>query len=151
MHDEDIAAALARGKLTFDLHGQKLQGAWTLVRMGGHDSENWLLIKKNDQFAVSSQKRDILTERPRSVLTDRDLSQIADGEKPRKAKKLTKHKPVRKQAKSIETSQTGSASDPTPAQTLKRLRQRRLRRCLIAPAAIGHLGQERTGRRRLAA
>ena len=77
--DEDSTAALEHGKLSFRLNGEKLQGAWTLVRMHGRQSENWLLIKKKDEFAVSSKKKDIITEQPLSVLTQRDLSEIADG------------------------------------------------------------------------
>jgi len=37
------------GGLTFDLHGQRLRGRWTLVpaRLDGKD-ENWLLLRKDD-------------------------------------------------------------------------------------------------------
>jgi bifunctional non-homologous end joining protein LigD len=57
------------GKLHFVLHGQKLHGEWTLVRMhgasGGKEGENWLLIKGPDRFA--SPERNILDEEPKSV------------------------------------------------------------------------------------
>ncbi len=42
---------LDAGKLEFELNGQKLAGAWILVRMGGArnaDGKNWLLIKRHD-------------------------------------------------------------------------------------------------------
>jgi bifunctional non-homologous end joining protein LigD len=42
---------LDAGKLEFELDGEKLSGAWVLVRMGGvrnADGKNWLLIKRHD-------------------------------------------------------------------------------------------------------
>jgi bifunctional non-homologous end joining protein LigD len=50
--DRDIAAGLAAGKLAFALHGGKLKGRYSLVRMkGAGRRENWLLIKGRDEFA----------------------------------------------------------------------------------------------------
>jgi bifunctional non-homologous end joining protein LigD len=48
--DADAAEQLGRGKLEFELEGEKLRGAFTLVRMKGREGE-WLLIKKQDEFA----------------------------------------------------------------------------------------------------
>ena len=39
-----------KGKLLFDLHGHKLRGRWTLVRMRKTDTE-WLFIKERDEHA----------------------------------------------------------------------------------------------------
>src|ERR1700686_3018890 len=40
---------LKKGHLAFALHGERLKGAWDLVRMGKEGKkENWLLIKKKD-------------------------------------------------------------------------------------------------------
>jgi bifunctional non-homologous end joining protein LigD len=44
------AEQLERGKLEFELEGEKLRGAFTLVKMKGREGE-WLLIKKQDEFA----------------------------------------------------------------------------------------------------
>ena len=47
----DAAAGYRAGKLKFVLHGHKLQGHWTLVRMHGRGDERqppWLLIKERD-------------------------------------------------------------------------------------------------------
>lgn len=60
----DPAEGLAKGRLSFELHGEKLRGGYTLVRMKGQDQ--WLLIKRRDEHADPS--RDIVTERPESVL-----------------------------------------------------------------------------------
>lgn len=45
--------SLKDGRLEFVLHGKKLKGIFALVRtkMDGKD-DNWLLIKKNDEYAV---------------------------------------------------------------------------------------------------
>jgi bifunctional non-homologous end joining protein LigD len=45
----DPAKGLRAGKLKFELHGEKLKGGWTLVRMHGRGDEShepWLLIKE---------------------------------------------------------------------------------------------------------
>ena len=68
----DPAAALAKGKLKFRLDGDKLQGAWTLVRMRGKADEddgprNWLLIKEDDEEARSGDAAEITLTAPGSV------------------------------------------------------------------------------------
>jgi bifunctional non-homologous end joining protein LigD len=50
---EDPLAGLAKGKLLFDLHGVKLRGRWTLVKLKKGEKE-WLLIKERDAYAVAS-------------------------------------------------------------------------------------------------
>jgi bifunctional non-homologous end joining protein LigD len=59
-----VEGALSRGKLSFTLHGEKLNGRFSLVRMGGASAkkENWLLIKGRDEFAV----RDPEAEKPKA-------------------------------------------------------------------------------------
>lgn len=46
---------LGHGKLLFDLHGHKLRGRWTLVKIKGTPKE-WLLIKKPDAYAKASHR-----------------------------------------------------------------------------------------------
>src|SRR5437588_4482021 len=48
--DGDALSQLEGGKLEFELEGERLRGAFTLVRMKGREGE-WLLIKKQDEFA----------------------------------------------------------------------------------------------------
>ena len=78
---EDPHAGLAKGHLKFRLHGEKLRGGWTLVRIKSRDprqeGKTWLLIKERDEAARPAAKYDITTARPESVLTGRDLEQIA--------------------------------------------------------------------------
>jgi bifunctional non-homologous end joining protein LigD len=57
-----------KGKISIELHGQKLRGKFSLVRTSRENQ--WLLIKSNDQFA--SIGTDIAIESPQSVLTGRD-------------------------------------------------------------------------------
>jgi bifunctional non-homologous end joining protein LigD len=76
--------ALADGDLKFVLVGEKLQGAWALVRMRndreGGKKANWLLIKKQDAGAASVQRSDALLAEDRSVASGRAMAEIAAGE-----------------------------------------------------------------------
>lgn len=80
------------GKLKFELHGEKLHGAWTLVRMRGRDErqEPWLLIKERDDAARPAAEFDITEAMPDSVLGGTALT--PDGKSARKAasKRATK-------------------------------------------------------------
>src|SRR5215207_7546655 len=76
----DPHKAYAKGHLNFRLEGEKLGGAWHLVRMRQRPqdrNEQWLLIKSDDEFARSADEPDILEELPLSVATGRDLDGIA--------------------------------------------------------------------------
>ena len=49
LDDVGIEAALERGKASFRLDGEKLHGAFTLVRTRGDEKKpQWLLIKQRD-------------------------------------------------------------------------------------------------------
>ena len=52
----------SESKITFTLHGEKLQGCWALVRM---DDKNWLLMKEKDQPAIQLQLCKLVKEPPR--------------------------------------------------------------------------------------
>ena len=63
---------LVKGKLDFILTGFKLNGRFALIETGSRqgkgskeDGRQWLLVKKQDDFAA---KRDIIAEEPRSIL-----------------------------------------------------------------------------------
>ena len=66
----DPRAGLAAGKLAFRLHGQKLAGAWELIRIakGNQQQEAWLLFKKRDAHARSKADYDVVTALPDSVV-----------------------------------------------------------------------------------
>ncbi len=76
----DGAAALARGRLSFRLHGEKLRGGWTLIRLPDRQRETWLLIKKADADADATY--DPVRTAPESVLTGRTLDEIASEDQP---------------------------------------------------------------------
>lgn len=97
-----------KGHLEFEIHGDKLQGRWHLVRMAQkprEKKENWLLIKGDDDFARSEGDPDILEERPESVKTGRTVEEV-EGEPPGWSSKTgkierseTKSLPIPKKAK----------------------------------------------------
>lgn len=66
----DPRAALAAGKLKFELRGTKLRGRWTLVRMRGKGERKapWLLIKERDAEARDADVHDVLEALPDSVI-----------------------------------------------------------------------------------
>lgn len=69
----DPHKAYERGKLDFEIKGEKLNGRFALVRTkigqtkkGKHSKENWLFIKKKDEYALAGH--DVAKENPGSVL-----------------------------------------------------------------------------------
>ena len=74
----DVDAGLAAGKLSFDLDGKRLKGAFALVRMKGRGrGENWLIIKERD--ADADREADPAAEALRSIATERTMDEIAAG------------------------------------------------------------------------
>lgn len=67
---------LEEGKFDFVLHGQKLQGGFTLLRIDGGSNERWLLFKTPDAKATS-RRNPVVTE-PLSVLSGRDIKDVED-------------------------------------------------------------------------
>ncbi|WP_392887490.1 DNA ligase D [Pseudomonas migulae] len=99
---EDPAKAYAKGKLKFELQGEKLGGLWNLVRthMPGKQ-EQWFLIKHQDSAAKPESDYDVVTAEPDSVLSDRTLV-------PKQSKAASKPKPIKKPARKV-AAQTKSA------------------------------------------
>jgi len=76
----DPHEGLKQGKLHFRLNGERMQGGWALVRMGGGKKEareNWLLIKERDETADEADP--LLEENTVSVATGRKMEEIAKG------------------------------------------------------------------------
>jgi len=71
---ENIDEGLDEGHLYFILHGKKLNGGFTLIKM--KKSGQWLLIKKKDEEASTKD----VTKKDRSVKTDRTMNQITKDE-----------------------------------------------------------------------
>jgi len=66
---EDPHQGFAKGSIKFVMHGHKMRGRWTLVRMKGkgEKQEPWLLIKEKDEYARSSEEFSLIDEMPDSV------------------------------------------------------------------------------------
>ena len=72
---DDPAAAVAAGDFHADVQGRKLRGRLVLVRRGGNrgDSDQWLLLHKDDDDAVSGWNPD---DYPESVLSGRTNEEV---------------------------------------------------------------------------
>jgi bifunctional non-homologous end joining protein LigD len=99
----DPDAGLAKGDLKFRLHGDRLNGDFVLVRMKprkGEKRENWLLIKKRDEYAGDGNEP--TEEFETSVKSGRTMDQIEHGDsavwssKAKAQKKTPKPKPKAK-------------------------------------------------------
>ncbi|MEQ1508027.1 MAG: DNA polymerase ligase N-terminal domain-containing protein, partial [Myxococcota bacterium] len=71
----DARASLDAGRLTFELHGERLGGRWHLVRSAR--GADWLLIKGDDTHARRGHGTDAVDGHDTSVTTGRDLARIA--------------------------------------------------------------------------
>jgi bifunctional non-homologous end joining protein LigD len=95
----DPRAGYRQGRLKFDLHGEKLQGRWNLVRIRNRADERqepWLLIKENDEDARPATEYDVVEALPDSVLA-------GAGKRARRApaKKAARAASARKNAKGV--------------------------------------------------
>jgi len=85
--DASGAEQLARGDLKFRLHGEKLNGDFALVLMKGRGKGNeWLILKKRDQFATPGWD---VEAHATSVLSGRTQQEIAQNLPARKSKRKT--------------------------------------------------------------
>ena len=86
----DPKEGLAKGKLMFRLHGQKLAGLWELVRIsktGATGQLQWMLFKKRgDAWARPSAEYDVIsalpdsvTEKPLGLVEDREPERVGSG------------------------------------------------------------------------
>ena len=71
-----MEAAIAAGKISFQMRGRKLKGSWALVKT----STDWLLLKHDDPLADPEAD---LTAADRSVVSDLSLDDIRGGRLPR--------------------------------------------------------------------
>lgn len=101
----DPAEAYAKGRLKFELQGEKLGGVWNLVKthMPGKQ-EQWFLIKHQDEFARPESDYDIVKTEPHSALSDRTLVQK------KRSGKAAEPKPVKKKP--------AARAEPAPTQLI---------------------------------
>jgi hypothetical protein len=71
----DLKEAIGKGDVKVVLLGEKIKGAYALVRTSDPgDREQWLLIKKRDEGADA--RRRPTSSQPKSVLTGRTIEQV---------------------------------------------------------------------------
>ena len=70
-----LAEQVAGGLAEVTLHGRKLKGGWKLLRWEARGPDNWLLIKRSDQYA--DRGTDITASEPNSALSGRSIEEIA--------------------------------------------------------------------------
>jgi DNA ligase D-like protein (predicted 3'-phosphoesterase) len=77
----DPRDGMAKGKLVFRLHGEKLAGLWELVRIAkpGDKQDAWMLFKKKDAWARPLAEYDVITALPDSVVA-RPLGPVEERE-----------------------------------------------------------------------
>ena len=82
----DPVEGYRKGKLKFDIAGEKMRGRWNLVRMAGRGEERqppWLLIKEDDEEARPASEYDVVEAMPESVISGKmqKKKKAAKGEK----------------------------------------------------------------------
>ncbi len=73
-------AGLGNGRLSFILHGRKLRGEFSLVKLKRGEANAWLLMKKRDAFASDGD----ITADDRSVQSGLTLDEIGRKRRPRR-------------------------------------------------------------------
>ena len=113
----DPHKGLAKGHLSFELHGEKLNGGWHLVRMRrrpGEKRDNWLLIKQDDDAARGPGDKDILEQKPRSVKSGRTMDEIAKGGRAKEKKTGTTGPTAKKKPPAKPKARRKRASETLP-------------------------------------
>ena len=71
--EKHLLAQLHKGDVKITLHGQKLKGSFALVHIKGKEDNAWLLIKKRDKYAGTTD----VTKKDKSVVSGMKLEQVA--------------------------------------------------------------------------
>ncbi|TNF82656.1 DNA ligase D [Pseudomonas sp. ICMP22404] len=119
----DPHEAYEKGRLKFELQGEKLAGLWNLVRthMPGKQ-EQWFLIKHQDDAARPESEYDVVQAEPDSVLSDRTIvpkrrGKAAAAKAVKQPDKAARPKP-KPSKKTSTTTLSGAVAGPLP-ETLK--------------------------------
>lgn len=113
----DPLESLKKGKLKFELEGEKLGGIWNLVRTHQEGKQKpWFLIKHQDAAAKPEAEFDVVKAQPDSVLSERTLIPKKRKGKTAEAKPVGEVPAPRKRKGS--GTLTGAKKAPLPA-TLK--------------------------------
>jgi DNA ligase D-like protein (predicted 3'-phosphoesterase) len=74
IRDKSLEASLEEGKIEVHLYGQKITGAFALIRRSKSESNQWLLVKMRDRHA-SSNFSPVASE-PASIISGRTIEQM---------------------------------------------------------------------------
>ncbi|WP_434706148.1 DNA ligase D [Pseudomonas sp. Z1-12] len=117
----DPHEAYEKGRLKFELQGEKLSGLWNLVRthMPGKQ-EQWFLIKHQDSAARPESEYDVVQAEPDSVLSDRTIVPKRRGKAAaaNAVKKPEKAPQAKSPKRTSKTTLSGAIPGPLP-ETLK--------------------------------
>jgi len=72
--EKTLQKELKEGHLTFIMHGAKLRGEFALIKMHGEDEDAWLLVKKDDEFATTTD----ITKEDRSIKSGKKVDEMAE-------------------------------------------------------------------------
>lgn len=121
-HDQAFLRQYRKGSLKIELNGQKVRGRFTLVKIKKSAQDEWLLVKKRDQYATSS---DILLS-DRSILSGLSIEEIAAAKKvPTKAKHVKETKARKSSAPAAIARQLGGLTKSTPSVKFKVMRPKK--------------------------
>jgi len=70
--EKNLLQQLHKGKIVFTLHGEKLKGAYALVKSSYQGENSWLLMKAKDKFAKNSD----ITKKEKSVISGKTIKQM---------------------------------------------------------------------------
>src|SRR3984957_2070865 len=104
----DPAQEIANGKIKFILHGKKMHGMFTLVKIkskGGESGDPWLLIKDKDEFVDPSYD---VNDHPESAVTGKTLEDIAGNAKAKTWQSNRSAAPAKRRAATV------AKADPLP-------------------------------------
>lgn len=105
--DGDPHESLRRGKLEFELQGERLAGHWRLIQIRGREGgKNWLLMKRHDEAVTEDEE--ITAAETASIVSGRTLDEIAAGKLA--VKKTAKRSSRPRQPRSRLTSRSSSRS-----------------------------------------
>lgn len=109
---DDPAKEIGKGKIKFVMHGKKMHGEFTLVRIRGRDSEGgdpWLLIKDHDEYV--DPEYDIGKDN-KSVKTGRTVESYAKD--PKAPHWISSKKSAAEERRTAKKASTRGKRDPMP-------------------------------------
>ena len=118
--DADPRRGFAKGHLDFTLDGERLKGRWHLVRMRPRPretTEQWLLIKGDDEFARAEGDPDLLVEEQTSLRSGKTNDELAAGGVVRSdhAERQSRKAAAKQSARAKDPKRPGPAPAPDPA------------------------------------